>query len=319
MASVDDRMPSGSLRAVIQAAPRTCFFGLSQMGSWKIRARQIADARSVWSSTDRLTPAAILDHDVFCAIKRPFRSRLQLLKRLGKVVLFDVLDCWQQPVDGLACSDMDKVHRWFADFFADLPVDGVIFPNRTMMADLGHLVPNPVCIYHHFWPGMEPIEVRPRAQVVGYQGEAAYLGPWRQVIESACQRLGLRFVANPPDLRAIDIGLAARGGEHATLMSHRYKSNVKLANFYGAAIPCIVNAAEASYRETDNGEVRFFATAAELEARLAELLPFDTRQRIHQSFLVARRDFTLETIADRYEAYFRSILLQRTPAEQTSR
>lgn len=320
MRAVDDGVPSGSLCVpVTDTAPRTCFFGLSKMGSWKIRAQQIAQARPTWTSTDKMTPGAILDHDVFCAIKRPFRSRLRLLQRMGKVVLYDVLDCWRQPEDGLLCTDMDKVLRWFEGYFADLPVDGVIFPNRTMMADLGHLVPNPICIYHHYWPGMEPIEVREKAQVVGYQGEATYLGPWRQVLENACQKLGLRFVANPPDLRSIDIGIAARGGEHASLMSHRYKSNVKLANFYGAAIPCIVNTAEESYRETDDGEVRFFTTGAELEERLAELVSYETRLRIHRSFLATRRQYTLEVMADRYEAYFRDVLAQRLPTSATTR
>src|SRR5204863_123794 len=128
--------------------------------------------------------------------------------------------------------------------------------------------------YHHFWPGLEPIEVRERARVVGYQGEASYLGPWRDVVEAACRRLGLQFVVNPADLRTIDIGFAARGGVHASLLARRYKSNVKLANFYGAGIPCVVDDAEVSYHETDNGEVRFFATAREVEERLAELLPF---------------------------------------------
>lgn len=284
------------------------------MGSWKIRAQQIASARPHWTATERLSPDLILDHEVFCAIKRPFRSRLSLMKGLGKLVLYDVLDCWQQPQDGLACDDMGKVRRWFEEWFADLPVDGVIFPNRTMMEDLGHLVPNPITIYHHFWPGMEPIEVRRRATTVGYQGEAAYLGPWRRVAERACQRLGLRFVANPRDLREVDIGLAARGGEHACLMSHRYKSNVKLANFYGAAIPCVVNAAEVSYRETDNGEVRFFGTADELEARLEDLVPYDTRMHVHRSFLDARRAFTLTSIADRYERYILDLSAQRAPA-----
>ncbi len=289
------------------------------MGSWKIRAGQIAEARPTWSSAEKLTPETILDNEVFCAIKRPFRSRMRLLRGLGKVVLYDVLDCWQQPEDGLACTDMDKVLRWFEEWFADMAVDGVIFPNRTMMEDLGHLVPNPVCLYHHFWPGMEPIEIRREARVVGYQGEAEYLGPWRRVLERACERFGLEFVANPGDLRSLDIGIAARGGDHACLMSHRYKSNVKLANLYGAAIPCVVNSAEESYRETDNGEVRFFTTPEELEARLEELLPYDTRMHVHRSFLVARKDYTLESIADRYEHYIRGVVAQRAAAIPTNR
>ncbi len=50
--------------------------------------------------------------------------------------------------------------------------------------------------------------------------------------------------------------------------------------------------------------MRFFATAQELVDRLAELVPYETRLRIHRSFLVARQDFTLEAIARGYEAYF---------------
>jgi hypothetical protein len=187
----------------------------------------------------------------------------------------------------------------------------VIFPNAAMREDLGDLVPNAVTIYHHYWPDLEPIDVRERAEVVGYQGETEYLGPWRDVIERICARHGLRFVVNPPDLRELDIGFAARGGVHASTMAHRYKSNVKLANFYGAAIPCIVNDAELSYHETDNGEVRFFSTEAELDAHVVELLDYETRLAIHRSFLDERPKYALDAIAARYDDFFRTLLQQR--------
>lgn len=290
------------MKAVADA--NVCFFGVPAMGSWKVRAQQVATASARWHSTGNLEPHDILTHDVFCAVKRPFRSRLRLLKAMGKTTVYDVVDCWAQPADGLRYPDLPSIREYFQRFFADLAVDGVIFPNRTMFEDFGGLVPNPTFLYHHFWPGLQPIEIRERAQVVGYQGASSYLGPWQAVIEAACARLGLRFVVNPEDLRSIDIGFAARGGVHASTMAHRYKSNVKLANFYGAGIPCLVNDSELSYRETDNGEVRFFATAQELVDRLAELVPYETRLRIHRSFLVARQDFTLEAIARGYEAYF---------------
>jgi len=286
----------------------TCFFGVPAMGSWKIRAKQVATARPAWHSAADLDPYDVITHKVFCAVKRPFRTRLRLLRALGKVTVFDVVDCWAQPDDGLRYRDLPAIRRYFTEFFADLQVDGVIFPNRTMLEDLGDLVSNPVCIYHHFWPDLAPIEVRKRAQTVGYQGESSYLGPWREVVERLCHRHGLQFVTNPTDLRTVDIGFAARGGVHASTMAHRYKSNVKLANFYGGAIPCVVNSSEHSYRETDNGEVRFFSTESELADRLAELLPYETRLRIHKSFLAAREQFTLEAIASRYERYFRSLL-----------
>jgi hypothetical protein len=295
----------------VTGEPRVCFFGVPALGSWKVRAQQVASARPEWRATGALEPQDVVDHDVFCAVKRPFRNRLRLLRALGKLCVYDVVDCWTQPEDGLRYRDLPAIREYFAKFLGGLPVDGVVFSNRTMFEDLGDLVPNPTYIYHHFWPGLEPIEVRERARVVGYQGAANYLGPWHAAVQRACRRLGLEFVVNPADLRSIDIGFAARGGPHASTMAHRYKSNVKLANFYGGAIPCVVNASEESYRETDNGEVRFFATERELEDKLAELVPVATRRRIHDSFLVARRSFTLEAVVERYRAWFAQLLAGR--------
>ncbi len=281
------------------------------MGSWKIRARQVASARPEWHATGSLEPWDIVNHDVFCAVKRPFASRLRLLHAMGKVTVFDVVDCWAQPADGLRYRDLPAIRGFFREFTRELRLHGVIFPNAAMRQDLGDLVPNPVTIYHHFWPDLQPIEVRERAEVVGYQGEVEYLGPWRDVIERICARHGLRFVVNPPDLGTLDLGFAARGGVHASTMAHRYKSNVKLANFYGAGIPCVVNDAELAYHETDNGEVRFFATEQQLEDHVVALLPYEARLAVHRSFLDERRKYTLDAIADSYAAYLRQLLPRR--------
>jgi glycosyltransferase involved in cell wall biosynthesis len=286
------------------------------MGSWKIRASQIASARREWHSTGSLEPYDILHHAAFIAVKRPFRSALRLLANLGKATIFDVVDCWAQPADGLRYRDLPAIRGWFREFVRDLAVDGVIFPNRTMREDLGDLVQNPTTIYHHYWPDMAPIEVRERARRVGYQGEPEYLGQWRPVIERICRRHGLEFVVNPTDFRSLDIGFAARGGVHASTLAHRYKSNVKLANFYGAALPCVVNDSELAYRETDNGQVRFFATERELEDRIVELLPYETRLDVHRSFLDERRKYTLEVIAAQYDEFLRSTTASRELAQQ---
>jgi hypothetical protein len=288
-----------------------CFFGVPAMGSWKVRAQQVASARVRWRAVGNLEPHDVMTHDVFVAVKRPFRTRLRLLRAMGKTTIYDVVDCWAQPADGLRYPDLPSIRAYFTRLFDGLPVDGVVFANRTMYEDLHDLVPNPTFLYHHFWPGLEPIEVREDADVVGYEGAAAYLGPWRAVVEAACRRLGLRFVVNPTDFRSIDIGFAARGGVHASTMTHRYKSNVKLANFYGAGIPCLVNDSEVSYHETDDGEVRFFTTEQELVDRLAELRSYETRLRIHRSFLRTRERFTLEAVAQQYDAYFARLAAPR--------
>ncbi len=296
---------------MIATKVKACFFGVPTMGSWKIRAGQVASARAEWHATGDLEPHDILHHDVFCAVKRPFRSRLRLLAAMGKTTVYDVVDCWTQPADGLRYRDLPAIRGWFREFVQDLPVHGVIFPTRTMREDLGDLVPHATTIYHHYWPGMLPIEVRERARLVGYQGEPEYLGPWREVIERICARHGLQFVVNPTDFRSLDIGLAARGGVHASTLAHRYKSNVKLANFYGAALPCVVNDSELAYKETDNGEVRFFATERELEDRIVELLPYETRLAVHRSFLAERHKYTLEAVAAQYTSYLHGLVAPR--------
>lgn len=294
---------------------RACFLGHPLMGSWQIRAQQIASARPWWRCGTRLRPDDVLEHDVFCFVKRPEPTRMRMLRRLGKTVVFDALDCWKQPEDGLACDTMDRVRDWFRAWFAGLALDGVIFANRTMLEDLGDLVPNPVTIYHHFRPGLQPIEVRPRARVVGYEGEPSYLGEWHAIVVQECRNLGLEFVVNPPDFAALDIGFAARAGAHGSLMAHRYKSNVKLVNFIGAGLPCLVNDSDLAYRETGNEHVRYFANRAELAAGLAALLPYETRLAAHRSFLALRPQYTLEAIARHYEAYFARLRAQRCAAE----
>ena len=48
----------------------TCFFGIPSMGSWKIRAKQVATARASWHSAGDFAPYDVLMHRVFCAVKR---------------------------------------------------------------------------------------------------------------------------------------------------------------------------------------------------------------------------------------------------------
>lgn len=292
--------------AVPAGCLRVCFLGDGTSGSWRMRAAQVAGMRAAWvaRATQDLDPRDIDRHDLFCFVKRFDRGLATRLRSGGKVVLYDVVDPWKQPEDGDRYKTLPEIVGFFRQLWRDLPVEGVIFPNATMKKDLGHLVPNPTVIYHHHRPELRPVRVRDRAPVVGYEGVPDYLGPWRQVVQRACTRHALRFVVNPRCLTDLDIGFAARGGPHGSLLASRYKSNVKLANFFAAGIPSIVHADEMSYRETDNGKVLFFRTDAELDSGLETLLPVETRREIQESFLSHSRNFSLATIAEQYEAYF---------------
>jgi len=147
-------------------------------------------------------------------------------------------------------------------------------------------VPNPVTIYHHHKPWLKPTTIKQRPEIVGYEGNAEYLGEWADTAKMICAEIGMRFAVNPEDFQHIDIGFAARGGPHGSLMASRYKSNVKLANFYGAGIPCVMQASEVSYRETDNGKVLFFTNPDQLRLCLKQLMFHSTRFAIHCSFIM---------------------------------
>ncbi len=294
----------------VSNTPRVCFWGDGASGSWLMRAEQIAAMRPEWDAFGKhdFSPSQLGDYDVLCIIKR-FDLPLALhAHALGKAVVYDPVDPWVQPCDGLVNNSISRVLDYFHRFFEGLPVDGVIFPNRKMMEDHGHLMPNATTIYHHYRQNTKPIKIREKAEVIGYEGRAEYLGPWEQIVTDVAAKLGLKFVVNPAHLGLCDIGFAARGGLHGSMMASRYKSNVKLANLMGAGIPAIVQSDEQSYREVDNGYVKFFTDEAQLEDCLRQVLPYEHRQEIHQSFLADRTPYSLEAIAAQYETYFQSVM-----------
>ncbi|MBX3414322.1 MAG: hypothetical protein KF708_16665 [Pirellulales bacterium] len=292
---------------------RVCFLGDGVSGSWQMRAAQIAEMNPAWEAlaTKDLRAGDVARFDLFCIVKRFDAAKAEWLRSQGKAVVYDVVDPWKQPEDGEAHPTLNDAIAYFRRLLVPMPVDGVIFPNATMLGDLGQLVPNPVHLYHHHRVYQEPIIVCRQAQRVGYEGREDYLGPWAETTARVCERLGLEFVINPPALGTLDIGLAVRGGRHGTLMAKRYKSNVKLANLFAAGLPAVAHAEESSYRETDDGNVRFFSDEASLEQAIAELLPYERRLAIHKAFLAHSRRFRVESIAQQYETYFLQVLASR--------
>lgn len=275
-----------------------------------MRADQIASMRPEWDAFGKhdFTPTLLENYDVVCIIKRFDLSLALHANAIGTAVIYDPVDPWIQPCDGLVNSSISQVLDYFHNFFDGLPVDGVIFPNRKMMEDHGHLMPNATTIYHHYRQNTQPIKIRKTAEVIGYEGRPEYLGPWEHRVEELAKKLGLSFVINPRHLGLCDIGFAARGGLHGSLMASRYKSNVKLANLMGAGIPAIVQSDEQSYREVDNGFVEFFTDEHQLEDTLRRILPYERRLEIHNSFLADREPYSLDAIANEYETYFQNVI-----------
>jgi hypothetical protein len=290
---------------------KVCFSGAGKAGSWKIRGEQISSARSNWKVAQDLTSQEINSFDVFCFVKRVDQDLLKVLKKRKKIVVFDIVDSWAQPDDGINFDNYDKVIQLFRGKWSKIQADAYIFPNQTMYKDFVNFVPYGEAIYHHYYPKITPIDLKPTAKYVVYEGAAHYLGEMRADVEKICRKLGLELLVNPENYSIGDIGISFRDGVHNSYLANRYKSNVKLANFYGAGMPCVCSYKEVSYHETDNGDVRFFTNITELEQQLDELRDYNVRRKIHESFLLKRKEFEIGKIVRQFEIFFLKCLGQK--------
>lgn len=288
---------------------RVCFTSRSSAGAWQIRGQQIAAMRSNWTAINQPTDKDLEQADLICLVKKPDPRIIARARQMGKPLVFDIVDSWAQPDDGLKCNDASNARDLFAPAWRCINADGYIFPTRRMQENLGALVREKVTIYHHFWPQIQKNSVRERVGVIGYEG-ADYLGEWRLRIEKACSDRGIRFVANPVNYTDLDIAIIARGGPHGNFLSRSYKSNVKLANAIGSGTPALVHFDEMSAHDTDTGDVLFFTDQpSSLERQLDRLVnDYALRLHIHRRYLEAAPQFHITNIADQFEGFFLNIL-----------
>jgi hypothetical protein len=296
-------------------SPKSCakvlFTGPNTAGSWTMRGEQVSSTRRGWEARQTLGRRDWHEFDIFVFVKRPDIDVMKRLHALGKLVVYDVIDSWKQPEEGLRVHTPAEARALFAQKWRGMPVDGFIFANAAMHGDLTSVCKVPTTyIYHHYRSEYEtpPGAVAEKVTTVGYEGNVGFLGPWQAAIAEACGLRGWNFEINPVDITKVDIGIAVRGGEHDSFLANRYKSNVKLANFIGAGIPCIVGDKERSYHETDEGSVRFFQTPAQLARHLDALVPALARQVVRDRFIKARERYQLSTISEQYEAFFRGLM-----------
>lgn len=224
------------------------FTGNGHAGSWVCRGEQIGAALGA-TVAPRAGLADFRAADLTVAVKRVPDERLAALRASGKPWVYDIVDPYPQP----ACSDWDREAAivWTRRWLAHLKPHGVIWPNRRMQDDVGFEGPQAV-IYHHHRPGIRSNPIRERVSVVGYEGAAAYIEPWRETIEDECALRGWSFVVNPDHLAELDIVLALRGGRWDGYVQKHWKSNVKLANAHGSGTP-FIGSPECGYAETASG------------------------------------------------------------------
>lgn len=292
-----------------KASPvKVLFTGKTQAGAWQIRGLQMAACRTNWHAANKISSANIETFDLICVVKRPVRAVVEQIAASDRPVVYDIVDSWAQPDDNVRYTDPASAKAHFARKWEGLPFNSFIFPNHTMQRHLSSLTPHSTFIYHHYRPGILENPIRPEVKIIAYEGNEAYLGQWRGYMESYCEKRGMSFVLNPENWANVDIGFAARGGIHDCFLANQYKSNVKLANFYGSGTPCVVSAREMSCQETDSGAVLFFETPEQLELQLDKLTDYNFRRKIHECMMLDREAFRIETIADVYDFYFQEVL-----------
>lgn len=244
-------------------------------GSWAIRAVQLGSIGTVIPNcTD---PKGV---DVAVMVKRTPEPVIRSLRSADVPWVWDVLDAYPQPhahqwtqEDGIA---------WIRKQIEALSPDGIIWPNRKMMEDVGVDMPQTV-LYHHHRPGIHINPIRSKVQTVGYEG-APCLGHWRSVLERNCERRGWNFTVNPENLADVDIVVALR--DPSGYVPFSYKSNVKLANAHGSGTP-FIGSPENGYVETQTGAEYWAVTPADIPVCFDWLTDPGTRELIHERFLAA--------------------------------
>lgn len=202
--------------------------------SWDMRGKQLGKAMGA-KVVSKPSEEDVRWADVVVLIKKGAFHHAELVHRVGKPLVWDALDFWEQP------DQNSFTQREALVLFATATTE--IGPTLTIgatqcMAEYAH---NGVYLPHHSWDGLAPTLPRKEVRRVGYQGKPRYLGKWSEAIASECYKRGWEFVINPANLRECDILVAFRDGEWDGWMCQFWKSGIKAVNAVASGRPLIHN------------------------------------------------------------------------------
>lgn len=208
-------------------------------GAWQMRGVQLGGALGARvTATPRESDWTWAD--VVVLVKRAAIVWQAAARRVRVPVVWDVLDFWAQPDDNIQPSAV--LLQQVRQIQEAAGVSALIGATLAMADDLGG-----VYLPHHCRLGLQPeAPRREQASVVGYDGKRKYLGRWLPALEQACGALGLQFVVNPPDLRAVDALVSFRDGRWDGDVCRRWKSGVKYVNAIAAGRPMLTQECAAS-------------------------------------------------------------------------
>lgn len=275
--------------------PKVLMVGVGK-GSWQVRGVEIGRAIGARVTADP-SPSDWKWADVCVIVKRGFEAFAATAVRSGVPFIWDAVDFWQQPEDNQA-TDPVALARRYMGFLAP---KSIICATKAMAVDLGGIY-----IPHHSRPSLTPAHNRDRLEIVAYEGTSKYLGPWRAALETACARLNLTFLVNPPDLRAADLVVAFRGGPWDGPICRRWKSGVKYSNAQAAGRP-VLTQAHAAFDEM-GCDGRVLEDVGELDASLSAYLDPTTRQLAFEHAQVRAQAYTLRSITVHYKALIADVL-----------
>jgi hypothetical protein len=266
-------------------------------GSWQVRGVQLGNAigaRLETSPIDHLRWA-----DVVVCVKRALFPHAEAIHRAGKPLVWDALDFWTQPEQNSLSETEARalLQQTIAKYRPTLTIGAT-----QAMADAA----GGVYLPHHARPGLTPGPVREQMKVVGYEGTRKYLGSWGKAVQYECDRRGLSFVINPPDLRKCDLLVAFRDAEHDGWMCREWKSGVKIVNARAAGRPIVTQWSAAAQ------EIRALKTIVHDQADLSLAIDewdYVARKTVACGAIGSDR-FALDQIARQYRNILSSVSLR---------
>lgn len=266
-------------------------------GSWQVRSKQVGaelGARVTAKPSGNDWQWA----DVVVLVKHAAERWGHEAKSSRAVVLWDVLDWWQQPEENqVSIAEMVAKVKAVRDRFG---FDQVIGATQAMADDLGGIY-----IPHHGRTGLTATPVR-ELKVIAYEGTPKFLGKWSLAVANACLKLGLVFVIQyAHDLSQSDLVVAFRDGKWDGELCRRWKSGVKYSNAMTAGRPVLTQASAAFEEMQPPGTV--LEDPADLVPAIREWQDIGRRQDAQTVAREKAAAYTIGSLGHRYRAILQSV------------
>lgn len=249
-------------------------------GSWQIRGVQLgavigATVKSMASLED------CLEADVIVGVKKIPEPLLENIRKSKKPFILDLIDGWPQP----SVHSRETAKAWLNSAIANFHPDAVVYGTTAMRDTSDSLIPS-IVLPHHSWQKYvdhAPV-IREKVAIVGYEGDARYLGKWTRILHEECARQGWTFIING-DMRQVDIGIALRDGN--CYANRLFKPNTKLSNLHALGIPAICSR-ESGCMEVSCGEEFWADSPKDIPAFFELLKPYAVRKSISEGMKAAQ-------------------------------